>query len=253
MGLPPRQSLDALLLDLDDTILDNRYDDRGPWQAAASLLGHRLPGLHTADLVDALVAESDWFWSDPGRERRGRLDIPAARRKIVAAVLARRGFDGTHCEEAVAVYAERREGAYRLFAGARAALSRLRTAFPRMAIVTNGAAEPQRRKIERFALAGFFDHVQVEGEFGLGKPEPAVFRHAARCLEVSPERCLMVGDNYRCDVLGALGAGAHAAWVSPGGAPPALPPRPHATVRSLVELTERLLGPADQGPAVQER
>ena len=57
-----------------------------------------------------------------------------------------------------------------------------------------------------------------------------------------PGRCLMVGDNFRCDVLGSLAVGMHAAWIDVEGvgAPPREPPRPHATVRSLVELAERL-------------
>jgi putative hydrolase of the HAD superfamily len=113
---------------------------------------------------------------------------------------------------------------------------------PRLALVTNGATRPQRAKIERFELESWFDHIQVEGEFGLGKPEPEVYRHVAASLEVRPEGCLMVGDNFRCDVLGSLAVGMHAAWIDVEGVgtPPREAPRAHATVRSLVELAELL-------------
>lgn len=250
MSLPPLDRLDALLLDLDDTILDNRSGDRGAWHAVVALVRGRQPELPASELMAAIAAQTEWFWSDPERERRGRLDIPAARRDIFGVVLKDLGqLDPELCEEAARVYAEHREASYRLFDGARAALGRLRAALPRMAIVTNGAALPQRQKLERFGLEGFFDHIQVEGEFGLGKPEPAVFHHVAERLEAAPGRCLMVGDDYRCDVLGALGSGVHAAWVDAGraGAPPSVSPRPHARVRSLVELTGLLLGEPVQG------
>ncbi len=91
-------------------------------------------------------------------------------------------------------------------------------------------------------LAGYFDHIQVEGEFGLGKPERAVYLHVATSLGAAPERCLMVGDSFRSDVLGALDAGMHAAWIDVAGRGERLPAtRSYATVATLVELAERLL------------
>ena len=40
--------------------------------------------------------------------------------------------------------------------------------------------EQQRDKIERHRLAGFFDVIVIEGEFGAGKPDEVVYRHALR-------------------------------------------------------------------------
>ncbi len=61
-------------------------------------------------------------------------------------------------------------------------------------------------------------------------------------LGVRADESLMVGDNFGADVIGALDAGAHAAWIDRNGAgrPPSVPPRPHASVGSLAELVERL-------------
>ena len=52
----------------------------------------------------------------------------------------------------------------------------------------------------------------------------------------------MVGDNFRCDVLGSLAVGMHAAWIDVDGRgePPSAAPRAHATVGSLRELAGRL-------------
>jgi len=233
----------ALLLDLDDTILDDRSGILGAWRVVVPLVHEGRPELDPPQIHQAIEECTDWFWSDPEREREGRLDLHRARFEILSAVLEKlERPDAALAEAAAALYTEHRESGLRLAEGALEALGRLREMVPRLALVTNGAQIPQRAKIERFGLAPFFDHIQVEGEYGLGKPEPEVYRHVAARLGVAPEACLMVGDNFRADVLGALAVGMHAAWidVEGRGEPPKPAPRPHATVTSLVDLARRL-------------
>lgn len=236
--------LAALLLDLDDTILDDGAGFQEAWQLAADILVARQPTLAR----DAVVAEVDrvrsWFWVDEERHRRGRLDLPAARAEILGAALEALGRpDPALARQAAEAWTALRERSQRLLPGAREALVRLRSAVPALALVTNGAAAAQRRKLARFGLEGFFDHVQIEGEFGAGKPERAVYEHVVARLAVRPEQCLMVGDNFELDVIGAQRAGLHAAWLDPAGqpAPPRPAPRPHWTVRSLDDLLRLLV------------
>ncbi len=244
MALPRRDEIDALVLDLDDTILDDSSGSGPAWESTVAFLCAGEPRLEPDRLLAALRAELDWFWSDPERHRRGRLDLFAARLGVVERVLERFGCaDPERARAALHHYDAVRSRAMRLLDGAAEALEALRSVLPRLALLTNGASAPQRAKLERFALSGRFDHIQVEGEFGVGKPEPEAFYNVAAVLRVEPGRCLMVGDDYRCDVLGALDAGMHAAWVDKKrrGAPPRPAPRPHATVGSLAELARQLL------------
>jgi putative hydrolase of the HAD superfamily len=241
--LPRLEDLQALLLDLDDTILDDRSGILSAWQATIEFAVAEHPDISSDGLAAAIEAVTRWFWSDPERERRGRLDLHAAHREIIGGAFARLAIvDPRLAERAAVHYAKKRESGYVMARGAAKALARLRVRVPKLGLVTNGAARPQRAKIERFSLSGVFDHIQVEGEFGSGKPEPEVYHHVAASLGVTPGACLMVGDNHRCDVVGALDAGLHAAWIDVDGrgAPPAPPPRPHATLSSLVELADRL-------------
>jgi putative hydrolase of the HAD superfamily len=145
-------------------------------------------------------------------------------------------------EEAAALYCELRDAGLAPFDGALDALARVREAVPSLGLVTNGAAAAQRAKIERFALARFFDVVVVEGEAGVGKPDRRVFEQALGAVRATPERALMAGDNYQCDVLGALGAGLHAVWIDRRScdATPVPPPRPHRTLASFVQLVKEL-------------
>jgi putative hydrolase of the HAD superfamily len=235
--------LDALCLDLDDTILDDSWSVAEAWDVVSALLSKRLRDVGREAVRAELARATDWFWGDDARHRRGRLDLLQARREIVGRVLLGLGReDARLADEAARLYTDLRERALRPLEGALEALAALRAALPRLALVTNGAAAPQRAKIERFGLASFFDHVQVEGEFGAGKPDAVVWAHVLERLGSGAARTLMVGDNYECDVLGPLEAGLHAAWLEPTGerAPPCPSPRPHLRLRSLAELVARL-------------
>jgi putative hydrolase of the HAD superfamily len=241
-ALPDPVALDLLCLDLDDTILDNRSSMAEAWRAVGALLALRA-GLDAQAVLGQLARSTRWFWGDAARTRRGRLDLDWARREVVAHVLeALDRPDPALAAEGGRLYGRERERGLRLHEGAHEVLARLRRRVPRLALVTNGAAAVQRAKLERFELGAFFDHVQLEGEFGAGKPDPSVYANVLRVFRVAPERCLMAGDDYEADVLGSLAAGMHAAWIDAHGAgrPPAPAPRPHATVRSLAELALRL-------------
>ncbi len=231
--------LHALCLDLDDTILDNHGSYRDAVDGATQRIVDAHPDLFPAAVIHTIERTSEDWWSDPDRHARGRLDLPGARREVLLQVLDRLGrpdpaFAGALASE----WVKQRDEALRLHDDAHALLARLRAAVPRFALVTNGAAAAQRAKIERFELAGYFDHVQVEGEFGAGKPEAAVYEHVLQCLDTAPDRALMVGDNFECDVLGPLAVGMHAAWidVERKGVAPGLAPRPHFRLHGLKDL-----------------
>ena len=48
----------------------------------------------------------------------------------------------------------------------------------KLGLITNGDAQGQRAKIDRFNLAALLESVVVEGEFGVGKPDARVFQHS---------------------------------------------------------------------------
>src|SRR5438093_1179563 len=83
----------AVLLDLDDTILSFDAGAAGCWQAICARFAPRLDTCDAAALLAAIDATRRWFWSDPERHRRGRLDLETARREIVTASLLRLGAE----------------------------------------------------------------------------------------------------------------------------------------------------------------
>jgi putative hydrolase of the HAD superfamily len=235
--------LRALLLDLDDTILDNRSSVFGAWDVVSVAIVDHVSELETKAVRRQIAASTRWYWSDPERLRRGRVDLPLARHAILTHALERLGCpDPDLARRTERLYTQVREETLKPIPGAIDALQRLRTGVPRLGLVTNGAAEVQRAKLERFDLARHFDAIVIEGEFGAGKPEARVFQHALGLLDAGAPQSLMAGDDYEADVLGALQAGLHAAWIDRNGNPPprAAPPRAYVSVRSLHELAELL-------------
>ena len=110
-----------------------------------------------------------------------------------------------------------------------------------LGLVTNGDASQQRDKIERFELASFFEVIVIEGEFGAGKPDESVYRHALRHLGVEPGDASMVGDHLEFDVAGPQRLGVRGIWLDrPGAGLADSPVRPHRIIRSLRELTSQV-------------
>src|SRR5262249_46865027 len=77
--------IEAVLLDLDDTRLDNQLALEPAWDLVAELVAERLGDIAAADVRAQLGRSSEGFWSDEERHRAGRLDMPAARRAVLAA------------------------------------------------------------------------------------------------------------------------------------------------------------------------
>ncbi len=235
--------IEAILLDLDDTILDER-----PGRAAGNAAGiasilESHPGLDHSTLAERLDRCSREFWSDPRLALPGRLDMRASRIRIHEALLESVGIsDPGLARRSADAYWVARDAALAPFPGAVDALASLRGAARRMALVTNGAGASQRAKIERFDLARYFDHLQIEGEFGLGKPEGAVFRNALDRIGAEPETSLMAGDNFEIDIVGAIDAGLAAVWIDKNGegAPPRGAPRPHGILLTIATLPDLL-------------
>ena len=85
------------------------------------------------------------------------------------------------------------------------------------------------------------DCIVLSEEFGVRKPDPAVFWHATGLLGREPEECLYVGDSYAADVVGAKKAGLPVCWFNPSGLHPAkVDVESDYEICTLVEILEIL-------------
>ena len=156
--------------------------------------------------MDKIIACSREFWSDPARHRHWRLRLLDARRENVAAAFAELAASGRPVPPTDVAHAlgnrfsEYREEQMHLLPDAHEVVDALKQRGVLLALVTNGAGDTQRAKVERFELAHRFDHIQIEGECGFGKPEERAYLHAMEALEVKPDETWMVGDNLEWEV-----------------------------------------------------
>lgn len=237
----------TLLLDLDDTLLDYSGGVDECWAAACGV-GCSGAVVDAQTLVPAVVESRRTFWEDPTRHRRERVNMLGAWTKIVVRALESLGRPDPALAASIATeFWKRRRDRMRLFPDARACLEGWRANGVRLGMVTNGDASQQRDKITRHALAGYFDVIVIEGEFGAGKPDEAVYRHALDTLGARPDDTCMVGDHLDFDVAGAQRLGMRGIWIDRVGAglPAGCVVRPDGIIRALTELEEALTkGPA---------
>jgi putative hydrolase of the HAD superfamily len=167
--------------------------------------------------------------------------MSAARRYIAQTALDNVGCDAAGLADRIAAgYDQCRDDRTVLFPGAVQVLTWLRESGCRLALVTNGAAEMQRQKIERFRLEPLFDAILVEGELGFGKPDERVYLMALHRLAAAPHQTWMIGDNLEWDVEQPQKLGITGIWVDSTGAgvPPSRVVRPDLIVRALADLRE---------------
>lgn len=111
----------------------------------------------------------------------------------------------------------------------------------RLGMITNGASDIQRAKIDGSGLAEYFDAILVSGEEGFGKPKPEIFRLAIDRLGVDEATTVMIGDSLARDVAGAAGVGIKSVWVNRTGLKGTDRfPLPDAELRDLASLPELL-------------
>jgi putative hydrolase of the HAD superfamily len=226
----------ALLLDLDDTLLDYSGGVDACWEAACATAAGELA---QAPLVAALAETRRAFWSDPEHNRRERVHMVRAWTRIATLALEQCGGDQRLGAAIAEAFAARRRSVMALFPDALQVLTTLRERGTPLGLVTNGDAREQRAKIERHDLARFFDAIVIEGEFGAGKPDAAVYRTALSGLGVAPgPEVWMVGDHLEFDVAGPQRVGLRAAWLDrPGlGVPAESAVCPDRILRGLVDL-----------------
>lgn len=228
----------AVLLDLDDTILDDSGNVSSCWLEAcrAHCSG---TGLDPESVFESIERTRHWFWSDPERHRVGRLDLGAARREVVRLALADLGAgDGALADRIGDTYHRLRVDGIQPIVDAIGTVRWLRTSGCRLALLTNGSGPAQRDKVNRFDLGELFELILIEGEVGFGKPDPRIYSRALDELGVASSDAWMVGDNLEWDVAQPQRQGIAGIWIDLRGAgvPQGRGVRPDRIIRRLADL-----------------
>jgi putative hydrolase of the HAD superfamily len=125
----------------------------------------------------------------------------------------------------------------RLLVGVADTLQALKEAGFLLGVVSN-RTQPYLEQLERLKLAGYFELVVAAGEVQSWKPDPQIFTHALKILNLAPGETIYVGDNYYADVVGAQRAGMQPVLLDPDGIFPDAGCPVLETVPQLLDLLE---------------
>jgi putative hydrolase of the HAD superfamily len=231
-----------MLIDMDETILSAYGRPEIAWNSVTAEFAGEFAPLSPQQVASAIVDSARRFWATA--EAGWRLKLAEARLEVVRegfAMLAAAGQ--TALSHDLAMRLADRFTAYReqqmfVFPGAHDAIDALKALGVKLALVTNGAAGIQRAKIERFALTHRFDHIQIEGEHGFGKPDERAYQHAMQALGVTAPETWMIGDNLEWEIEVPQRLGIYAIWIDAHGEglPAESTVKPDRIIRSLTEL-----------------
>lgn len=232
----------AILFDLDDTLISAYRNPRAAWLAIAREIAETRPDFPAEIVADAVATRAKRFFLDEVNRRLWRLEPVETRRSVARAAFEELEESGLMLPDALAMRMADRYESYRdenmfLLPGVHDVLETLRGRGFRLGLLTNGSSRVQRGKIARFDLDERFDHIQIEEEAGIGKPEEAAYLMALERLGSAPERAWMVGDDLDWDVATPLRLGLRAAWYDHEGR--GLPPGANAS--AVFRLHEELL------------
>jgi putative hydrolase of the HAD superfamily len=241
-------SLDAILFDLDDTLVPERpaivagyaaiaervWEDTGDDRTRALHEAARalwLAGRPTAyakrvhfSTGEALYGE---FIAEGPEPDALRAFVPALRARAFEAALPPRASGRS--PELIDLWKATRMRELSAYPETVQVLEHWRARLP-LALVTNGASRLQRAKLAATGLERFFEVIIVAEEVGVGKPDPAPFHAALSQLGLEPEAVVMVGNDVGRDIAGARNAGIRSVHVDRE--------RRSATIEAIADLTE---------------
>jgi putative hydrolase of the HAD superfamily len=211
-----RPEVAAVLLDVDDTLVDTRAAFRA---AMDHVLATWLPHL---DAGTAEAAVRHWALDPGGSFRaftRGELTFDEQRRRRATDLHAafRGPVLGTRdYRRWEAGYEQAFRAAWKALPDAVELVERLAARGVPFGALTNMTGRYQREKLDQVGLDRVPLLVSLD-DLGRGKPDPAVFRLGCARLGRSPARTAYVGDELDVDARGARDAGLVGIWLDRHG------------------------------------
>lgn len=208
-------SIKGVVFDLDGVIVDSHPLHKESWRAFLAYLGKEVPD---ADLDFILE----------GRKRREILIH----------------FLGELSDSDIQLYGNKKDEFFRRastdmkpMSGCVEFIKHARLAGLSMAVATSASRQRARWTLEQLDLAEYFGVVVSGDDVALGKPNPAVYRIAARRLSLSPKYLLAVEDSVS-GVRSAISAGLRCIAIAPAeNASSLMAAGADRVVRSLVNLS----------------
>ncbi len=221
----------AVLLDIDDTLLDFHAGAR-----ESILRGFAAFGLPYSEAVfETFLRINEGLWREI---EAGRLTRPG-----LHAIRWMRIFDALGIEaDGPAFETVFRQGINESaipVPGARELLAYAKEKYP-VYLASNADYAQQERRLAKADLLRYVDGMFVSDRIGCAKPAPAFFDACVDGVGVPAERILMIGDSYAADISGAAARGMRTCLFAPRGIPAFDGAVPDLVVTELARVMESI-------------
>ncbi len=197
---------EAVLFDLDDTLVDLQYARRHGLRAVQEML----TALKPVPLEELELVHDEQLRINYRRILDGSLSEEEAGHEHMCGICRHYGLETYVATDAADAYLRAQQENSRLVPGVEALLESLRGRM-KIGVVTNGSSRHQRDKLEYFDLLPL-DALAISEEVSAAKPDPQIFQNALTQLGV--RTVTMIGDSWENDILGATGCGMAAVWLN---------------------------------------
>ncbi len=226
-----------ITFDLDDTLWDVRPALEAAEAAQWSYLNARFPSLALAATPREQIADLRRTLLEEKPELTHHISL--FRQSFIEQLLHHHGVPDGEAEsaagEAFAAFLSQRHEVV-LYADALSVLTALGHQF-QLGALTNGNADVRKTQI-----GSCFDYAWRAEEFGISKPDTALFHKAFEQAGVSADEVIHVGDCHDNDIVGAVSAGAKAIWFKPDGGESEIASRVVQELSELPSAIEQLAG-----------
>lgn len=212
MPLVDFQSLDAVFVDLDDTLVDYRN---------CSIYGlgqvkRMVPEFSGVDLGTLEMRFRELLRDNLPDLFDGRLSAEQERELRMGELL--REYGAAHdtewarkCHEA---FADGFWNTRSLMDGAGEMLEMWHSMGLPVVVITNGNLEMQEKTLSMLGIQGKVHTLLTPGDSNELKPGPGLFNRAIDLTGAQKDRTVMIGDTWQHDILGALNAGIRPVWIN---------------------------------------
>jgi HAD superfamily hydrolase (TIGR01549 family) len=199
---------DAVLFDVDDTLLDFRTSEEAACRAVFDL--YPVTGLSPDVVLAVFQNANDITWGLYVQQRITRAEVADRTFEALARLLPMSDHVDTHATALAfnMAFAEHSVAE----PDASCVLASLHRWCVTGVISNHEYPAVQRRRLTASGLAGFLDVVVISGDIGIEKPDPRIFNHTLQLLGMTAKQCLFVGDSIISDDAGAREAGMDFCW-----------------------------------------
>ena len=205
------QNIKAIFFDLDYTILDSK-------KAEEEAIHEFIKKIQ--ELKDINEEEFKKSWHENALalyEKYNRREISFERQRLDRVKNTFAEFNilknDEEAKDIFKVYLELYKKNWKLFFDTKDVLEVLNGKY-KLGIITNGDSVQQREKIKNTNIDKYFSQIVISSEVGFSKPEKEIFDIACKSINEKPKNCMMIGDNLKVDVYGAINSGLQAIWIN---------------------------------------